>query len=461
MDFDKIIIDGEKLVADDDFKSAMSAVIEDGENTFVTGSAGTGKTFFLKTLCKISEKKKIVLAPTGVTAINAGGSTIHSQFRLPLHPLLMSDNIFRIRVVQGDSDKRTIFNSFKYDQGTIDLFRELELLIIDEVSMVRCDVITALDWILKVFRNNYIHPFGGVQVVLIGDPFQLAPIVKTKRRGEEGQGEDDILKQGGYGGRFFFSTFVFRDSRFRSFELKKVRRQRDKKFINLLNNIRNAAVNHNDVQLLNGRVGLPEDDKGFIYITTTNARADNRNTAKLNAIDFELHSFQGIIDGVFKSNDLPAPNKLKLKKGAQIMILKNLTDSRLKNGTIGVIHEIYSDKIAIKLDGVSDVFLIKRIEWENIEYRLNPETRSVEEKVIGTFTQFPLRLAWAITVHKSQGMTFDKVIADLRDTFTYGQVYVGLSRCTSLEHLYLESQLNQFQINPHPRVVEFYRGLEL
>lgn len=461
MDFDNILIEGEKLIVDNEFREAMAAIHEDNKNVFVTGSAGTGKTFFLKALCEISDKKKIILAPTGIAALNAGGSTIHSQFKFPFYPLVMSDNIFRLRQPKGDVDRRTIFNTFQYNKYVLELFKELEMIVIDEISMVRCDVITAIDWLLKVFRNNYTQPFGGVQVILIGDPFQLPPIVKKLRPGEPGEGDDKILRKGGYRGRFFFSTKVFEDADFKSFELTNVKRQSDPRFVNLLNKIRRNIVTGEDVQRLNSRVGSPDNDKGFIYITTTNTKVDNINSRKLDLIPFELCKFNGIIKNNFPEKDLPAPVDLKLKKGAQVMVLRNLYEIGLRNGNIGEVYEISDDKIHIKISGSNQIYEIERQVWSNERFIFNSETKSVEKEVIGTFTQFPLRLAWAITVHKSQGMSFDKVVADLNYTFDYGQVYVGLSRCRSFDNLYLTSPINRYQMNQHERVLRFFNSLNL
>lgn len=435
MDLNKIEIDGKPLKIDEIFENGMKAVIEEERNVFITGSAGTGKTFFLKTLCQISKKKLAVVAPTGVAALNARGSTIHSFFNFPTRPLLPREQFF----------------NFNINAKRINLFKELELLIIDEISMVRCDHFVNIDRMLKYYRKND-QAFGGVQVVIIGDPFQIPPVV--------GQNDYSLLRDH-YKGRFFFSNDSFSSAKFKTYELKIVRRQNDLEFINLLNRVRLDRLNEDDLEWFRNNRGLPKNDEGYIHITSVNAAAQSKNEQKLTELNEKQFTFQASIRGRVNMRDMIAEENLYLKKGAQVMFLVN--GGFYVNGTIGKVMQIDENVIKVQFEHESRKMTvsIERCTWDNEEYSYNEESKSIETEVIGSVSQFPLKLAWSITIHKSQGLTFDKVVADLNRAFVPGQIYVGLSRCTNVNNLYLESSINQYRLRQHPRVVDFYNNLDL
>lgn len=435
MDLNKIEIDGKPLKVDEIFENGMKAVIEEGRNVFITGSAGTGKTFFLKTLCQISKKNLAVVAPTGVAALNAQGRTIHSFFNFPTRPLLPREQFFK----------------FNINEKTINLFKKLELLIIDEISMVRCDHFVNIDRMLKYYRKSD-QAFGGVQVVVIGDPFQIPPVV--------GQNDYSLLRDH-YKGRFFFSNDSFALAKFKTYELKIVRRQNDLEFINLLNRVRLDQLNEDDLEWFRNNRGLPKNDEGYIHITSVNAAAQSKNEQKLTELNEKQFTFQASIRGRVNMRDMIAEESLYLKKGAQVMFLVN-SDFYI-NGTIGKVIQIDENDIKVQFEYESRKMTVsvKRCTWDNEEYSYNEESKSIETEVIGSVSQFPLKLAWSITIHKSQGLTFDKVVADLNRAFVPGQIYVGLSRCTNVNNLYLESSINQYRLRQHPRVVDFYNNLDL
>jgi len=445
MNLDNLQVDGVKLQITENFRSAMNS-IEHGDNVFLTGKAGTGKTFFLKALTQVTKKQHVVLAPTGIAAVKACGMTLFSFFQLPLKPMLMSDKIFQTHSATGTT---SIYTSFKYSQNKLELIKNLELLIIDEISMVRCDVISAVDRLLKVFRKNS-NPFGGVQVVIIGDPFQLPPVVRT---------EEQSILQVEYKSRFFFATSAFIGGNFMCHELIKIRRQHNSEFINLLNRVREGVLLNDDVKSLQRRCFLPENEEGYINIAPLRSLVDPKNMLELNKIRSLEHSFKASVIGDFKHKTYPAEYNLKLKVGAQVMFLKNLKNLGVQNGTIGEIVSIENDIIAIKITNSEGTRIVtaEKAAWDNIQYSYDKKSKSVISNTIGTFVQFPLKLAWSITVHKSQGMTFEKVIADLEKSFSYGQVYVGLSRCVDISTLHLSSMINRYKLEPHPRVSKFYK----
>ena len=446
-----VLIDGIPLDnGNGPFLRGLKLILEEGKNVFVTGNAGTGKTVFLKALRKISEKRIVVAAPTGVAAVNAAGMTLHSLFYLPPQPMLPTDYMFRVKAAEDDPEGKTIFSEFRFNNNRLELFRNMDVLVIDEVAMVRCDVLDAVDRILRVFRKRMAEPFGGVQVVLIGDPFQLPPVVKDT--------EASILRKS-YVHRFFFASNAWSASDFECVELTKIYRQHDPNFIDLLNRVRNGRVTNEDRLLFRQRRHLPLNRDGFVTICTHRDKVDSMNLEEFEKVPGQIHEYQADIDGVFPNRDWPADFELKLKVGVPVMFLKNDRETAVINGTIGKVIELKENSVIVEIPDGDDAREVEvlRASWEKAVFEYSKETKSVERRVLGTYTQFPLRLAWAITVHKSQGMTFQKVIADLEQSFAYGQEYVGLSRCVSLHTLHMLSDVRAKMLGPHPHAVRFYR----
>lgn len=438
-------IDGIKLDPENkEFKYALDCVQYTNQLIYLTGKAGTGKTTFLKYLRKVTNKKMVVLAPTGVAAVNAKGQTIHSFFHIP--PTLFVPNDKKLH--------ENFYDTFKYKNDHIQIIKNLELLVIDEVSMVRCDLIDVIDIILQTIRKNT-KPFGGVQVLLIGDTFQLPPVVDDK--------EKSILYQF-YKSEFFFSAKVMRRVKPLYIELKKIYRQKEKEFIDLLNRIRVGQQDKSDIQLLNSKINLHatiDEEKDYIYLTTTNNAAACENRKKLEALQSKPAFFDALIEDNFPKNNYPTDARLELKEGAQVMFIKNNWNKGYFNGKIGKVAGFNDDSIVIDVTDADDEIrsiVIEPFTWENIEYEWNDKEKKIEERIVGTFTQYPLKLAWAITVHKSQGMTFDKVIADVGYSFAAGQVYVALSRCTSMNGLILKSRITPQAIKTDYRVIEFSKN---
>ncbi|MFW9298533.1 ATP-dependent DNA helicase [Glaesserella parasuis] len=429
---------------------ALDIIENSNESLFLTGKAGTGKTTFLKYLTSKLKKKFIVLAPTGVAAVNAGGVTLHSFFRLSFSPYLPDDS-------------RLIRDNLKLDKNRFDIIKNVETIIIDEISMVRCDTIDAISQILKTLRHNN-KPFGGVQMVFIGDLFQLSPIADARFW--------DFLGDF-YDTEFFFNAFAFKESKFKYIELDKIYRQNDLKFIELLNRVRENNITNTDLQLLNSRLQNVTNYSmdGYITLSTHRKDADSLNATKLAKINKELVSFNAIIQGLFDEKDAPADTLLSLKVGAQIMLIKNnLPD--YYNGSMGIIESIdeehsinengdeaVDDVIYIRLFSNNEVVKVTRAVWENQKYTYNREKKRIEPEVIGTFTQFPVKLAWAITIHKSQGLTFDKAIIDAGKAFTHGQTYVALSRCRSLEGMLLKTRIDPKAIIVNTEVSQFIKEM--
>ncbi len=407
-----------------------------GTNVFLTGKAGTGKTTFLRKLKQISPKRMIVLAPTGVAAINAGGVTIHSFFQLPFGPYVVGKSVQM-------ADKEGHVNRFS--KTKIDIIRSLDLLVIDEISMVRADLLDAVDGILRRFKDHS-RPFGGVQLLMIGDLQQLAPVVK--------EDEWALLKEY-YDSPFFFNSIALRETSYISIELTHVFRQSDRKFIDLLNKIRDNRTDEATLRELNSRYIPrfdPKDEEGYITLTTHNYQAQRLNGAKMDALVEKAYSFAAEITGNFPEYSFPTDQHLILKKGAQVMFVQNDTSSekRYYNGKIGMITAISQDRIVVKSEGDAHEIAVAEGEWTNTKYTIDPETRDIIETVEGTFKQYPLKAAWAITIHKSQGLTFERAIIDAGSAFTHGQVYVALSRCKTLEGLVLSSPVNRYAvINDH------------
>ena len=448
----KFEIDGILLDQDNkEFNYALQYALESNRNIYLTGKAGSGKTTFLKYLRKVSSKKMVVLAPTGVAAVNAGGQTIHSFFKIAPSIYVPGDKRLRTYAPEGDPDRSTIFQHFRYRDDQRQIINSLELMVIDEVSMVRADLLDVVDTLLRVYRKNP-QPFGGVQVILIGDTFQLPPVVK---------GEDKDLLYQFYDSEFFFSAKVIKKDMPFYIELKKIYRQNEQDFIDLLNRVRVNRLIPNDYSLLNSRLDPnfnPNEKDGYIILATTNEVVNNVNEQKLAELKTRLQVYTAEIKGDFPIGIRPTETELRIKDGAQVMFLKNDASKGIYNGKIGTVVSAEDDRIFVEVEGdhgQKNRVCVEQDIWRNVNYRWNEENKCVEEEIIGEFKQYPIRLAWAITVHKSQGLTFEKVIADVGYSFASGQVYVALSRCTSLNGLVLTSAISPRSIKTDRRVIQF------
>jgi tRNA uridine 5-carbamoylmethylation protein Kti12 len=422
------------------------------QNIFLTGKAGTGKTTFLRNLKKQSPKRMVVVAPTGVAAINAGGVTIHSFFQMAFGPQIPVDpNQQRPVVVPEDGNVAPGIKRFSREK--INIMRSLDLLVIDEISMVRADVLDGIDEVLRRYKNRY-KPFGGVQLLMIGDLQQLAPVVK----------EDDwaILKEY-YDTCFFFSSHALKRSKFIGIELTHIFRQSDQRFIDLLNKVRENRMDESTLQELNKRYipnFNPEEKEGYITLTTHNYQSQQINDSKLAGLKTKSYSFTAEVEGEFPEYSYPTELELELKVGAQVMFVKNDTDKRFYNGKIGKVTGINDETIEVQCPGDYLPIDVEKVEWQNVKYVLNENTQEINEDVIGKFIQYPLKLAWAITIHKSQGLTFEKAIIDARASFAHGQVYVALSRCKTLEGLVLNTPIADFSVKNDTTVIQFTDEVE-
>jgi DNA-binding NarL/FixJ family response regulator len=435
------------------FDLASRFVNQTSRHLFLTGKAGTGKTTFLKHIRETSPKKMAVVAPTGVAAINAGGVTMHSFFQLPFGAYI-PENRGGWNSTANINMPDTLLTNLRLSRDKRELMQELELLIIDEVSMLRADMLDMVDLILRTVRKQPMMPFGGVQILYIGDLFQLPPVVNNE--------EWEVLRDY-YKSPFFFDAQVIQQSPPVYLELKKIYRQHEADFINLLNNIRNNMATEEDLAILNEhyRPGYQIDDyESYITLTTHNWKADAINRQKLQQLDDRMHEFRAEIEGDFNEKSVPADMVLSLKQGAQIMFIKNDKGEvrRYYNGKIATISRIENDEIYVQFPGENHELQLEKETWRNIRYRYNKEADNIEEEELGTFKQYPIRLAWAITIHKSQGLTFDKAIIDAGASFAPGQVYVALSRLTSLEGLILYSPIHPHCIHTDARVLEFTRS---
>ncbi|WP_207428175.1 helix-turn-helix domain-containing protein [Pedobacter sp. SYSU D00535] len=413
-------------------------------NVFLTGKAGTGKTTFLHHLKKTTAKRMAVVAPTGVAAINAGGVTIHSFFQMPFGPFI-AKSLNANNGINNEHQKR-------FTKDKINLIQSLDLLVIDEISMVRADMLDGIDEILRRFKNRH-KPFGGVQLLMIGDLHQLSPVVK----------EDDwkVLRPY-YPNLYFFNSKALQAAQPISIELKHIYRQSDQHFIDLLNNVRENRIDQTVLNELNQRF-IPgfthTDEEGYITLTTHNATANDINQGKLRELKEAARVFTATVNNEFPEYSFPTVVDLEIKVGAQVMFVKN-DSSREKlfyNGKIGKVSSITEESIYVKCPGDHHEIEVTRAEWQNIKYELNPETKVIEEKVIGSFIQYPLKLAWAITIHKSQGLTFERAIIDASSSFAHGQVYVALSRCKSFEGMVLSSPITLHSVKTDTTVAEYNR----
>lgn len=388
---------------------------------FLTGKAGTGKTTFLREVVRYTKKKCIVLAPTGIAAVNAGAMTIHSFFQFGLGPFVQG-------VIEPKSD-------FRINKSKLELIRHLQLLIIDEVSMVRADLMDHIDVELRRIRRNS-KPFGGVQLLMIGDLQQLPPIAHG--------GEDELLRQY-YKTLYFFSSAALKSMKYSCIELKNVYRQTDGHFIDILNHARNCTLTSQDISDLNARYipGFsPKPEDGYIRLMTHNRQVDYVNETELEKLDSKPYTFVAAVTGTFPEESYPTADSLTLKKGAQVMFIKNDPERRFINGTLGEVKSIDKDSIAVRLAESGMIIDVEPVEWQNIRYQFDEESKEISSKQIGRFKQYPLKAAWAITVHKSQGLTFDKAIIDVHAAFSPGQAYVALSRCRTLDGLVLSSPVS-------------------
>jgi hypothetical protein len=431
------------MINNPELNLANKFVQQTNRNIFLTGKAGTGKTTFLRNLRLHSPKRMVVVAPTGVAAINAGGVTIHSFFQIPFGP----------SIPERLTGKQNAIH--KFNKTKIKILKSLDMLVIDEISMVRADLLDAIDEVLRTFKNKDL-PFGGVQLLLIGDIQQLAPIAKPE--------EWSILRSY-YDTIFFFSSIALKESSPVFIELKHIYRQKDKSFITILNEVRNNCISPKSTKHLNERYipdFKPKKNDGYIYLTTHNNYANRVNKEELDNIKKEEHKFKASTTGEFPEHIYPTDFQLSLKLGAQVMFVKNDSkpEKRFFNGKIGTITHIEKSHIIVKCKDDNKSIEVEKETWENIRYTLNKDNSEIEEEVIGTYLQYPLRLAWAITIHKSQGLTFDKAIIDAEQAFAHGQTYVALSRCKTLEGIVLSSPISKKSIICDDSVISFNKEVE-
>jgi len=422
---------------------AFNFINKTDRNLFITGKAGTGKTTFLHQIKKESLKRMVIVAPTGVAAINAKGVTIHSFFQMPFGPILPN------QIANTSNQQR------KFSKTKIDIIKSLDLVIIDEISMVRADLLDGIDQVLRRYKNRN-KVFGGAQVLMIGDLQQLAPVVKPN--------EWSLLQQH-YHTVYFFSSKAYQEANVVSIELKHIYRQKNEDFITVLNEIRNDDLSEKSAAILNKRFNptfSPTKDDGYITLTTHNKRAHLINDSELNKIKHKTHFFEAEVSGKFSENAYPNDEKLALKVGAQVMFIKNdsSAEKRYFNGKIGIVTDISKENVTVQCANEIEEISTEKELWDSINYTINEETKELKEEIVGSFKQIPLRLAWAITIHKSQGLTFERAIIDAEASFAHGQTYVALSRCTSLEGLVLKTPISSNAIINDKTVSTFNETVE-
>ena len=423
-----------------ELRTAWEFVENTGISIFLTGKAGTGKTTFLKTVVERSRKRPIVVAPTGVAAINAGGVTIHSFFQLALSPFIPG----------AKTEER-----FDFSKQKRQIIASVDLLIIDEISMVRADLLDAIDHVLRKYRDHF-KPFGGVQLLMIGDLAQLTPVVTP---------EDERLLKNYYDTPYFFGSKALQQTSYVTIQLEKVYRQQDDAFLSILNDIRQGHPSAETLTRLNSRCQpsfVPPPGNGYIRLTTHNMMADRYNESELQKLSGKLFWYKAAVEGTFPEYSYPTAHTLVLKVGAQVMFIKNDQSGRHRyyNGRIGQVTYLDPKKVLVLCEGDADPIEVEPLQWENARYSLNPETREIVADVQGTFSQLPLRLAWAITIHKSQGLTFDHAIIDANMSFAPGQVYVALSRCRTLEGLVLSTPIEARAVINDQRVDSYIANQE-
>jgi hypothetical protein len=421
---------------------AIQFIEKTDRNLFITGKAGTGKTTFLHKIKQESLKRMVIVAPTGVAAINAKGVTIHSFFQMPFGPILPNQ-------IANTNQQR------KFSKTKIDIIKSLDLIIIDEISMVRADLLDGIDQVMRRYKNRN-KVFGGAQILMIGDLQQLAPVVKPH--------EWSLLQQY-YNTVYFFSSKAYQEANVVSIELKHIYRQKNEDFIKILNEIRTNTLSDASAEILNKNYNpsfSPTKEEGYITLTTHNNRANLINDSELNKLKIKSTFFKAEISGKFSENAYPNAEILELKVGAQVMFLKNdsSTDKRYYNGKIGIITAISKETVTVQCPNEVDEIVTEKETWSNINYSINEETKAIKEEMIGAFSQIPLRLAWAITIHKSQGLTFERAIIDAEASFAHGQTYVALSRCTSLEGLVLKTPITSSAIINDNTVSIFNESVE-
>jgi hypothetical protein len=430
------------MATNPELELALNFIEKTDRNLFITGKAGTGKTTFLHQIKRESLKRMVIVAPTGVAAINAKGVTIHSFFQMPFGPILPG------QIANNNQSRR-------FSKTKIDIIKSLDLVIIDEISMVRADLLDGIDQVMRRYKNRD-KVFGGAQVLMIGDLQQLAPVVKPN--------EWSLLQQH-YNTVYFFSSKAYEEANVVSIELKHIYRQKNEDFITILNEIRNDNLSDRSAKILNERYNptfSPSKEDGYITLTTHNRRAYLINDSELNKLKTKSHFFKAEVSGKFSENAYPNDEKLELKIGSQVMFIKNDSslEKRYYNGKIGIITDISKESVTVQCADDIDEIVTEREMWDNINYSINDETKELKEDIVGSFKQIPLRLAWAITIHKSQGLTFEKAVIDAEASFAHGQTYVALSRCTSLEGLVLKTPISSSAIINDKTVSTFNEGVE-
>ena len=426
-----------------ELKLALNFIEKTDRNLFITGKAGTGKTTFLHQIKKESLKRMVIVAPTGVAAINAKGVTIHSFFQMPFGPILPN------QIANTSNAQR------KFSKTKIDIIKSLDLVIIDEISMVRADLLDGIDQVMRRYKNRN-KVFGGAQVLMIGDLQQLAPVVKPN--------EWSLLQQH-YNTVYFFSSKAYQEANVVSIELKHIYRQKNESFIKILNEIRTDTLSNESAEILNKNYNptfSPSEEEGYITLTTHNRRANLINESELNKLKNKSYFFKAEVSGKFNENAFPNDEKLALKIGSQVMFIKNdsSVDKRYYNGKIGIITKISKENVTVQCPNEVDEIVTEKEMWDNINYSINEDTKELKEDIVGSFKQIPLRLAWAITIHKSQGLTFKRAIIDAEASFAHGQTYVALSRCTSLEGLVLKTRITSSAIINDKTVSVFNESVE-